>query len=271
MTLNTAFKQVFGETLEKHGFVKVKGRQPYFVRVVGGEILHVITTRNEWCGKRGYKNFSILGGVATIYRRNIDLTCSPRDNINWLSELRSFYSVLHPLDFDDKYFATLGPFSYKIDEDESLYRAMEFGLNESVRLMLPVLDKIISLDDCIQYLRKFESPMLNLPEYDEQNDDFGYDDHNEGLLYIQSNNHDDFIEEFKKILDERIELMKMGRAVRNWTVEEEQKRIEEWRIHTVTDRDEIYNNPELYAKALEELQKRKARNIEALRACGIVI
>jgi hypothetical protein len=39
----------------------------------------------------------------------------------------------------------------------------------------------------------------------------------------------------------------------------------------VTDRDEIYNNPELYAKALEELQKRKARNIEALRACGIVI
>jgi hypothetical protein len=27
MTLNTTFKQVFGETLEKHGFVKVKGRQ----------------------------------------------------------------------------------------------------------------------------------------------------------------------------------------------------------------------------------------------------
>jgi hypothetical protein len=117
----------------------------------------------------------------------------------------------------------------------------------------------------------YNSTALNIPKYNQERDEFGYDNDNEGLLYIQSNNHDDFIEEFKKILEERIGLMKIGRPVRNWTVEEEQKRIEEWRLDTVTERDEIYNNPELYAKALEELEKRKARNIEALRACGIVI
>lgn len=51
-TLNTVFKKVFGEGLKEYGFVKVKGRQPYLVRVIGGEIIHVITCRNEWCGER---------------------------------------------------------------------------------------------------------------------------------------------------------------------------------------------------------------------------
>ena len=36
MTLNTAFKQVFGEGLKEYGFVKVKDRQPYLARVMPG-------------------------------------------------------------------------------------------------------------------------------------------------------------------------------------------------------------------------------------------
>ena len=41
-TLNTVFKKVFLEDLQEEGFGKVKGRQPYLVRVVeGGEIIHI--------------------------------------------------------------------------------------------------------------------------------------------------------------------------------------------------------------------------------------
>ena len=43
MGLNTAFKKVYGELLEPYGFKKLKGRNPYFVRMVGDEIVHVIT------------------------------------------------------------------------------------------------------------------------------------------------------------------------------------------------------------------------------------
>ncbi len=47
--LNTVFKQVFSEGLKDQGFQKIKGRQPYLVRVVeGGEIIHVISCRNLW-------------------------------------------------------------------------------------------------------------------------------------------------------------------------------------------------------------------------------
>ena len=79
-TINTIFKQVFGEALKSRGFVKVKGRQPYLVRVVGNEILHVVAFRNEWCPEPGYKDFSIRGGVATVYRKSIDFSCGVRDN-----------------------------------------------------------------------------------------------------------------------------------------------------------------------------------------------
>ena len=54
MSLNAAFKKVFGETLEPLGFKLIKSKFPYFVRVVpGGEIIHVITLTNEPSSARG--------------------------------------------------------------------------------------------------------------------------------------------------------------------------------------------------------------------------
>ena len=66
-TLNTVFKKVFLEELQEEGFVKVKGRQPYLVRVVeGGEIIHILTCKTAFCRDRvygrQYKAFEIFGG-----------------------------------------------------------------------------------------------------------------------------------------------------------------------------------------------------------------
>jgi hypothetical protein len=47
LSLNAAFKQVFGDALEPLGFRKLKGKYPYFVRLVGGEIIHVVTYYKE--------------------------------------------------------------------------------------------------------------------------------------------------------------------------------------------------------------------------------
>ena len=43
----TVLKKVYKEGLEPLGFVQLKGRQPYFVRIIGGEIIQVISFRKE--------------------------------------------------------------------------------------------------------------------------------------------------------------------------------------------------------------------------------
>ena len=85
VTLKAAFKRVFGEALEPLGFKLIKGKYPYFVRVVpGGEIIHIISYMEEWCPDRGKKAFNVIGGIATVYRHKIDLGVSPKDNCDWL-------------------------------------------------------------------------------------------------------------------------------------------------------------------------------------------
>lgn len=49
-SLKSAFLQVYGEALKPLGFQKVKGKQPYFVRVVNGEIIHIITCAKQTPG-----------------------------------------------------------------------------------------------------------------------------------------------------------------------------------------------------------------------------
>ena len=76
VTLNTVFKQVFGEGLKEDGFVKIKGRQPYLVRVIGDEMIQVIACRPE-----------------------LDLSCCPRKNLNRIRLIRYYYSKFHSMDY----------------------------------------------------------------------------------------------------------------------------------------------------------------------------
>lgn len=271
-TLNTVFKQVFGERLKEYGFVKIKGRQPYFVRVIGDEIIHIITCKNEWCGEAGYGNFSIYGGVATVYRRAIDLTCSPRDNTNWLSSLSDIYWKSNPLTYNDRKRIMLMEFLYRKNNENSLGSQMRKALIETEKIMIPVLKQVTDLNACIEYYRIFQSPMLNLPSLNKEEENFGYNDYNEGLLYIQTDNHDDLISVYQKMFVVSAKEIKLGRAKGGRdSLESKARSLEEWRISTVTKRDQIYNTPYIYKKALEELEERKNTNRKELRSYGLDI
>lgn len=74
LTLNAAFNQVFGEALKPLGFKKVKSRYPYYARIINEEIIHVITYISKASSYRGKKAFEIYGGVASVYRENIDFS-----------------------------------------------------------------------------------------------------------------------------------------------------------------------------------------------------
>ena len=269
-TINTVFKKVFGEALKPRGFVKVKGRQPYLVRMVGNEILHVVAFKNVWCGEPGYKEFGIYGGVATVYRKSINFSCGVRDNCNWLCPLKFYYTKSNPVGYDD-YWKELVFFRYQKDDEESLYQRMEHARKETERIMLPVIDQVSDLDACIEFLRVYNSTSLNVQEYDE-NYSFGYEDdnedHNESLLYIQTDNHDDLVQKYNEMLAVTAKAIENGKSgYRPYEIEK--KAYEEWRVRTVTRRDNIYNTPKLYEKIMEELERRKKANTETLRSYGI--
>lgn len=86
-SLQTEFVNYYKEKLEPLGFKKVKGRQPYFVRVVNDEIIHIITYVGVKSTEFGYKAFHLMCGVATVYRKEINFSVSPSNNSDWLVPL----------------------------------------------------------------------------------------------------------------------------------------------------------------------------------------
>ena len=60
--------------------------------------------------------------------------------------------------------------------------------------------------------RIFQSPMLKLPSFNEEEGNFCCNDYNEGLLCIQTDNHDDLISVYQKMFVVRAKEIKMGHA-----------------------------------------------------------
>ncbi|MDE5863086.1 MAG: hypothetical protein K2K56_04590 [Lachnospiraceae bacterium] len=264
--LNTVFKQVFGEGFKEQGFVKIKGRQPYLVRIVGGEIIHIITCRNEWCGEQGFKEFSIRVNVATVYSDSImDLSLSPYANINYLDSIYEIYTEMALVDFDKEYGHSIYTFIYKAGDDISMREAMEHALEETKKVMMPFLDEVADLESCANYFARFKEGCIIPPEYNENDGSFS-NDYEEGLLLIKTNSHDDFVENVRESIDREIKKYNV-----QFNPDRMRKDLEEWRIEVITNRDKIYNNPKIYTAALEELERRKHANIETLRSYGLNI
>lgn len=269
--LNTVFKQVFGEGLKEQGFVKIKGRQPYLVRVIGGEIIHIITCRNEWCGEKDCKEFSILGNVATVYNDSImDLSLSPHANINDLDTIYEIYDIhteMAHINFDKEYGDSIYTFIYKAGNDISMREVMEHALEETKKVMIPFFDGVADLESCTNYFVRFKGGLITPPKYNEN--EGGFSNYEEGLLFLKTNNHDDLIEMVRESIEREIKRYKSLNV--QFTPDNMCKRSEEWRIKVVTRRDKIYDNPKIYTLALEELERCKHANIEALRSYGLDI
>ena len=67
-TFETEMKRAYSEALAPYGYKKFKGRYPYFVRMVGEEILQVITYYKDK-GLEPEQVFCMHCGIATVYRK----------------------------------------------------------------------------------------------------------------------------------------------------------------------------------------------------------
>ena len=157
LTINAAFKQIFGEALKPFGFKEIKGRHPYLVRVINNEILHIITFYSDDPDYPYDKALAVVGGVATIYRKRISFDKSPKQNHEWLPYACSFYASLFN-EPDRRIMSILQRAGYNSDNEDSMVTVLSECAENVIKFVLPVLDQVKDIDSCLDYLDKFKMP-----------------------------------------------------------------------------------------------------------------
>ena len=258
-TVKKAFNDIFGSSLEPLGFVKPKLRQPYFIRMVGDEILHII-------GINDMKSHLVpFGAVATVYRKELHLDKTYRQNETWLKTAMDFYveNCAGNKEFDNR---IQSGFAYQIDLDPlSVSSAVSEALDATLNWILPALDKIQTLKDVLDYYRiGISVPRLPLSEnrFAAPYTDFA-------IRFLL----DDPLADLKQRNAELIKSIKKENELYNRTAEviasnlaHFQKSLEESRktLHLfLTDK-------EIHHQTLEELEQRKIHNTEFLINYGVI-
>lgn len=253
LTMNAAFKQVFGEALEPLGFVKVKTKHPYYVRAVTDEIINVVTIKEEWSGYPNEKRFNIYSGIATVYRYKIDFDLSMADNKDWLLTIaRSYYyTYKNSKEYDEDFKRSIFEFSYIKNNTESLLDAMQYVLELTEEFIIPIFDKARSLKDCAEFFSKYNLRMST----NNFKRDISFDDseilYDEGLLYVKTND-----EMLQSNLRKRLE------KERDENSEKYQRTLEKL---------SFFDEPYTHEKVLRELERRKEYNTSLLRKYGVCI
>lgn len=274
-SLNTVFKNVYAEALEPYGFKKIKGRQPYFVRMVGDEIVHVITYTNYPSLKDGYKEFSVFGGVATVYRPRINLDETPRNNTNWFDSNIGFYRKSDFYDEQKDMFHEWYTFSYETGNEESMIESVKKSFCVTEQVMLPILDKVDSLKSARDFFRQFSSPLLRI--YDDEQE-FGRNyssyEYNEGLINFLVVDLEEYIENKKIDLEKAnaytLTLMKKGEiGLSKESFEEEKKVLETSMQEQISKFERCLKNESVYMSIMKELENRKRVNLNILELYGL--
>ncbi len=272
-TLGAMFKKIYGEALAPYGFKKIKGKQPYFVRVIGDEIVHVITYMTRPREREGYKQYMILGGVATVYRNNLCLDETPRENSVWLLDnsdiARRDGTIMDMKEKHEEWYK----FSYKEGDDADLYNSLIYSVDIMEKLMLPVLNEVIDIKTGVDYFQNYNPSILGI--YDDENFGrrYGNSDFNEGYLDLKVHSVETYREKkrmsFERERKNDLRLIECG----GWGItkdEYEMRKQESWqRIEgKITVFEKLYNDKKEYIRIMEELERRKEVNVQRLRDYG---
>lgn len=259
LTLNAAFKQVFGEALEPLGFQLVKGKYPYFVRVIGNEIIHVITFVTNSTAL-GLKSFEICGDVRSIYNSSNYFSKKPEDAYREscfdLSNFKVYSFRLHYEDYDFEYQRKISGFLCN-DVNASIINKMNEALETSQELLLPFVDSINNIDELYKYLLQYHSSKL----YSWQE-----------LLYLRISNYSEIISELRQTANDVY--CKCVELKRNGYTEEEYKRritkagqVDQRRRNAIK---EVRDNPKQYAEYKKKEKEAKEGTIKVLKNFGII-
>lgn len=265
-SLKSAFIQVYGEALKPLGFKKIKGKQPYFVRVVNGEIIHIITIAKETSGLRGKKAFNIYGDIATVYRDKIDFSENPEYRIMGMTNSYNLLRKAHPVveirtDEEKELIKKTRDYYYEIDNEESMFEELKVSLEFTKQLLLPYIDSVADIDAAYAYFLRFS----------------GFREEYEGLLGLKTKRYRELIEKelTEKEKDYKMCLGYPQYRCSNGHTQEKYEEMIQRHDEIIKIRAEpienVLNSPELSEKYNKKLEQRKAANIETLKSYGIEI
>jgi hypothetical protein len=247
-TLTSVFNQVFELKLTPLGFVRLP-KIKMFGRLINNEIFEYIYLKNEYMRIEGYKEFTVYAGVKSVYSDTFDL--------NYLRFHASdiLYFGRNRISIEDR--RKMMSFSYN---DENIIEAVAFAFDKTEEYILPVLLKVQDVDSCIEYFKNTRIDQLRGAA------NFS----NDSLIFFKAGNHDTFEDVFNQSLQERFDMIAKGQM--GGTEKEAYDRLYDGIITSIAhSRDKVYADPELYNKALEEIEKRNIDNLETLRSYGVKI
>ncbi|MCI8669103.1 MAG: hypothetical protein HFI34_06225 [Lachnospiraceae bacterium] len=247
LTINKAFQEVFGKELEKYGFYKMK-RSKYYVKLVNGEIFQYISYLKEPSGIKGYHGFTIDAGILTIYSKTLE----PKELVHRSGSLLSY---ARNSSYEER--RNISRIIYK--DADTLRQGVKFGLEKTKELILPLFEEVKDLNSYIEF-RKYQR-LDFLCGADRLKED--------SILLIQADNHEDFMAFFEKKLAETMEAVKRGDGGGDY--EYHYKMLYHSIIQCIAEpRDKVYSDEKLYARVMEELERRKEQNLKILQSHGVI-
>lgn len=277
MTLNAAFIKVFGEALEPLGFKRIKSKYPYFVRVIGKEIIHVISVQKSfpYLHAIGREGFSILSGAATVYKPKIDLSKSPKRNTRWLSDIMSTYIGMNRFGFDSKLADSFSKLSFIENSFESQSEVMKLALKQTQDIVIPALNKIVDVDSFARFRCMMQNELYPERHFGVINGgDLNPNDvDDEGLVLFKVNTYSGYVDwsmEYRK----NIYSQRVGYSFDKYSKEDFAEfcaKIDDYKQQSVSNMRDLKNDNKFYDLVELELEKRKRLNIEILHSYGIDI
>ncbi len=271
----TEIRNVFEKGLKPYGFVKAKCKNPYYVRLINNEILHIISYKEEQSIIHS-KAFVVTFGIATIYRKEIGLEISSGILNNALEELRRIPYLIENCEI----YKEVIPYEmgYDLSDESGMGNIIDKAFELTETFALPILDKVNTLEECINYFLKYHPSVMNFYADDGYVLRWKCDHNNEGLLYTLVygvERREEFMkrmEELYKEISER-ELNKIINGKSRLTLEEHEKNNidrQEGLQQLINDYTLLVIEPEWVSKVSEQMVSRKANNIAILKRCGII-
>ena len=271
LEVDKSLKAAFKETLEPHGFKKVKGRYPHFVRMATPEVIQVINYRLEQAlsPQLEEKRFEVYCAVGSIYRPEINLNRSVYASMDWINttQLDMYFTAKRngiPVYENEQPGVD---YIIKKGDEASLREQIAFAMTGIEHYVIPAFDKVVDLKTCVDYLELYGFDELEISRKTECNGDVfilpaKYPNKESYRVKVQSDFHEE-----KRIVMQRVSEGKM--------TEEEGKQELLWYERRFCDNIERYGKffgDEATKKEVSQLKAERAeKNINAIRAMGIEV
>ena len=158
LTLNSAFKQVFGEKLIPMGFKHIGGNS--FVRVINNEIIQTVScVKGSPLGAYGLDEgsdviYQIWFAISTVYDDELHL--KPDSCQTGFETLHTYYALNY--DFygrDEEYARRIKGFGFRSYDNYSILTSMNFALDAFTKIICPLLEKSNDLESNLFYFKGF--------------------------------------------------------------------------------------------------------------------